>query len=396
MKKTGILIATTMVVLLAGCQTSVPEQKAIAYKRWYNTQAKILYGIASENLKTGQLDSASQKAQEALSLDSQYLDARVLLGKVYIEQGHYALAVQELRQCAEKLPDSAEIQYLLGVAQEKDGKLDDALESYRRSHVLDPRGVDAIVAAGETLVELGRMEEAQTYVESYLATAGTEPAIYELAARVASMNKDYKQGVCYAQQAVDMDGNNLRYREMLARLQFQAGLYNDVSETLRELLQQKNYTASVWTYTLLGDCYMAMNRPELAKDQYYSAADRSPEDPGVWTNLSKAALAMGDLPRAILSANRALNLDADNLDASLLAGCALLRQGEPSRAMSLLNKAVTTHPNSALAYCLLGCAMSAGGNEIRAAEYYAMALRLEPENRLAKELLLASSTKKPS
>ena len=64
---------------------------------------------------------------------------------------------------------------------------------------------------------------------------------------------------------------------------------------------------------MLGDCWLALNRPAEARDAYYRAAELSPLVTGAWLKLAKAALALGDLPRAILSARKALSLTRESM-----------------------------------------------------------------------------------
>jgi len=380
----GTLIAA---FLMGGCQSTVKQTKEQASLRWQKTRAQMLYGVAVEHFRAGQLDRAQGKALEALALSPDSADARLLLGKIYIEQGYYALAANELRKTFSQLPRSAEAAYMLGVAQEKCGRLDEAMASYRKAHALDSSRHHAVMAAAEVLVAMGRVQEAQIYVEGYLGLASDEPGMFELAGRLAVMLNDYELGAKDYQQALDLDPKNNCYREALGRAQFHARQYSQAMETLRGVTTDPNYECPAWVHTMLGDCYMAQNRPRDAREAYNAAKELRPSSPGVWVNIAKAALAIGDAPRAILAGQEALRLDSRSLDALMLVGYALVCDKQFERAVVLLAGAAATFPDSGMLQCLLGRAYDAAGQSAKAARCYAAALTLEPDNPLARELL---------
>jgi len=379
------MVAVLGLMVLAGCQgQEITDKKNTD---WYHARAKILYGVAKERFSAGQLDHAQNRLQEALALNEDLTPAKLLLGKVYIERDQYSEAKELLSELSEEMPESAEVLYLLGVAQERCGNLPEALASYRRSYALDTTDLSPVMAAAEVLVGLGRLREAQLYIESYLQVAGTEPGMYELAGRLASMRNEYAKAADYYEQARDLDFENVNYLEALARAQFFAERYDEAVDSLQALIDHKEYEAPAWVYAMLGDSYMAMHRPRDAREAYVRATDMEPSSPGVWSNLAKAALASNDADRAVLSARQSLQLDPGQLDSKLIMGYALIRSRQTERAVRFLTEAVPMHPENATLRCLLGMALSAIGEQGQAVECYSRALQLEPESGLARELL---------
>jgi cytochrome c-type biogenesis protein CcmH/NrfG len=404
-----------MVALLAGCQPQ-PDSKLEITKQWNHTRAQIAYGCALEQFKTGQLEQCQAKVQECLALEPESIDGHVLLGKLLVEQGEYLLASGEfegvLRRCAgpqaqpqPKPADlgkaitppqpllsgdrTAEVVYLLGVAQEKDGKLAQALDSYRRSLAMDPKNVCAISAAGEVLAAMGRPSEALAYVEGHVTRSTIDPGLHELAGKLATMTGDYDKAVAHFQQACNLDTKNIGYRELLGRAQFQDGKYADAIETLMglSLADGKERTPSLGVLTIMGDCQMVSGKTNAALEAYQHATELFPDDSGAWTNLAKAALACRDDARTVLAARQALAIDPDRADAAALLGYALLRQGEIHKATAELAACSKQHAEDATIQCLLGQAYAAGGEPERAVRCYATALKLEPDNKLARALL---------
>jgi len=382
------MLAAAVLGILTGCQTT--DQKALreqSIKRWYTARAEVLCGLGREHLKVGQLDSAAKVGREALALEANCVNAHVLLGKVYIEQGLYAQAESELRAAAELQSSSAEIHYLLGVAQEKAGEMEEALASYRRSLELDSSYTDAILAIGEVLAETDKVEEALAYAETNMKVAGNQPGIYELAGRLATMLKDYGKAEKYYQLATDLDYGNPYYLDALAQSQFMAGHADRAQETLRKLVAIPGHGNRASVHVRLGDCLLATGRAAEARDEYLCAGELAPDNAAAWTGLTRAYLALSDVNRASLAAKEALKADGLNSEASMVLGYALLRSGQIAQAISVLSRAASAHPNDAMLICLLGRAHAAAGNTDQARKCYDAALKLEPGNQLAKTLL---------
>jgi len=360
-------------------------------EQWDMARANMLYGVAMEHLRVGQLDMAHTKIRDALAMAPEFHPGSILLGRIFIEQGRYADAVTVLGTVSEKLPQSAEPVYLMGVAQEKMRQYDAALDSYRKAYTLDNSRLDAVNASAEVLILTGRLDEAKDLVDGSIGRAGTEPDLYETAGRIAMMRKDYVAATHYFQDAHDLDFNNLRYRELLGEAQFLAGDYLHATETFTQLLAIKDYKPGATTYGILGDAYMAINRYVDARNAYVKATDVNPNSAGAWVNVAQASLALGDNDRAMRSARSALSLEADNLDATLVLGYTLFRAGRSADAVEILGRASKVHDKNAQLFLVLGRCRQAIGHTEHAKECYRKALALEPDNTLARELLRAIS-----
>ena len=384
MRRWALTLAITTLAL-GGCGTN--QRRVEAYKRWYGTRARALYGLAQEHLRVGQLDKARNKAQEALALDGEFAAAAVLLAKIHIEQGHYKLAAQQLEALEKEHPDVPEVIYLLAVAWEKQGRLEEALGGYRRAHALQRDNFSCVTAAGEVLVALGRTEEAELYVAGYLSEAPDEPALHELAGRLAVMNHKYALAAERLAKACEIDYKNSRYAESLGRAQCLAGRHEAALATFKQLLSRDGYEVPAWVYTRIGDCHMALGRPEKARDAYFRACDLKGNDAAGWADVAKAALALGDYVRANLAAREALRRDESHAEATMVLGYALIRSGEPDASRRVLGEAFDRLRNNATYLCLLGQACAASGDRAAARRHYSAAARLEPASALAKTLL---------
>lgn len=379
--------------LLAGCGPKAPAPEAGAKKRWHDLRAQMLYGLAEDLYRSGQLDKAATKCQEALALNEQCAAARKLLGKVLVEQGHYAVAAEHLRQVCDRQPSDAEALYLLAAAQEKQGNLHEALGNYRRSHSLDSTNLSAVQAAGEVLVAMGRLAEARQYVDSYIGAGATDAGLFEVSGRMAMMDGQYARAAELFAEALDQDGKNPRYREALGRARFLAGQYAEAIEALEPTARERGANPPAWVHAMLGECYRQTSRPREALDAYAKAVEGKPDAPAAWVNLANTQLMLGQADRAAESAQRALDLNGADHDASLVLGYALVKAGKAQAATEVLDGAVRLHPKSAALWCVLGRAHAVAGRSAEAVRCYTKALEIEPNNDLARQLLRAAGAK---
>jgi tetratricopeptide (TPR) repeat protein len=386
-----IALAFLVIAVASGCQQApFNTQKGEAQQRWFETRSKVLYRLAEDRFRAGQLDAASQSVHQALALEPACLESNILLAKIDIERGQYAVAAEGLTKLLAAHPQSSEAAYLLGVAQEKAHKLREALASYRRAYALDEANLSAVKAAGEILVAMGEVRQAQLYVESFLPKAGEDAGMYELAGRLAMMGHEYDKAVESCQRARDLDGRNLRYMEALARAQFAATRYADAAESLADVIAHQPDKSSSWAHLMLGDAQMGLGKARQAFEAYFTAAERAPDDPGAWVCLAHSALAIQDAPRAILAARKALTIEPQHVQATIVLGYALLRDNQPAEALKTLSRAAEAHADNGTIQCLLGRAYAANGQPAQALRCYSQAVKMDPSSRLARELLAAA------
>ncbi len=385
----NLIVTISVLCLAAGCQSqsNMSQAREDAQKRWQQARAQVLCSLATEYLKAGQLDKAAGSVQDARALDPASGPACLLGGRVAIEQGKYLLAIADLTKFCEQSPKNAEARYLLAVAQEKNGDLEQALKSYRQASDLDRGNIFPVMAAAEVLILLNRAPEAQEYFAPYVDRGGADPAVYELAGRMAMMTRGYAKAAEYFQQAHDLDFGNVRYREALAEAQYRDGRFARATETYTDLLGLQDYTPSAMTYCRLGDCYMALHDAAHAKNMYLKATELSPTSAGAWAKHAEAALALKDEARAIASAQASLDLEPDNVQAATVLGYAMVRSGKSRQALPQLRQAAAAHPQSAMLQVVMGRAYDLSGDAAKAKECYEQALKIDDQNALAQALL---------
>ena len=378
---------TVLAITLCGCyQKPLSESRVESYDRWCKARARIFCGMAEQALQAGRLDEARKKADQSVELAPKFVDARMVLARIMMEQNAYVSAIAELKEACELDEESTQGHYLLGVAHEKAGHIDQAVESYKKSYDLDNKNIDAIMAVGEVLAVNGRAAEGSKYVEDYLAKNKAKPAMEELAGRLAMSAKRYELAAAHYAKLTKRNGEDPLWRQGLARALFAGEEYARAAEALEARTSIKEPAAPTWVYAMLGDCYMAASRCERARRAYAQAISRKPNSAALTIKIAQANLACGDTAAASRAARKALQISPGGLDATMVLGYALLKDKKPREAERLLSPAVMLHPRSATLMCLLGRCHAASGDSREARNCYRQAIILDPESEVAREL----------
>ncbi len=386
--KKYIIAAAVILAVTSGCQNVAlfkKDNKKEVYEKWHKARAEVVFKVAKEHLKVGELDQAHSNAARALALDENFVDARMLLGKVCIEQGRYQEAIEQFEQVKSNRPNSARVWYLLGVAQEKADNLQQAIHSYRQAYALDNRNMDAVHAVTEVLVAMGRIREAQLQVESHISQADDDPSMYELGGRIAMMRDEYDSAAEYYSQACDLDPENVGYLRALAKAEYLSGRYEEARRHLDELAASADSPA--WVFAMLGDCHMATGEPIKARNAYQKAVKKRGDSAKLYEKLARAELACGDLEGVVVSTRKALSKKPANSNAAMLLGYALLKTDRVSQADEVLNRTLALGEPDAPLLCLLGMVNTARDERAEAARCYAKALEIDPDSKLARALL---------
>ncbi|MFW5840711.1 MAG: tetratricopeptide repeat protein [Planctomycetota bacterium] len=385
--RVGALILSAMLTCLAGCQTTVSQEKVQANSRWDLARARVLASGAEEALQLGKLDKAQADAEEALSLAPSLPEAHIAMGNIHIERGRFSAAIIQLEKALETSPRSARSAYLLGVAYEKSGNLPEALSAYQRAGRIDQSSFHATLAQAEVMAGMGQIDQARDLLEGRLDQAGDDPTAYELLGRLCMITKDYVRAENYLRTACVLDDDNPIYHKALGQAHFALGHYREAIKAMSRVVETKDYEASYTVYVILGESNLALGRAEPARDAYFTASELSPSEPNVWLGLAKAYLAAREGPRAVLAAQQAIRLDPENPDAVLLGAYAMIQNGREAEAAEMLTLAIRHHPDNAMIRCLLGQALDRSGSKPAARRAYQSALRIDPNLSLAAKLL---------
>jgi len=223
------------------------------------------------------------------------------------------------------------------------GQLDLAIDAYRR-HLTLTGSVVSRNALAETLLQAQRQEDALEVIAAGDDLSGRSRW---LRARALTDLGRLEEARAEVERFPGSDVHPLLALRSRAMLTLQAAPIDDGEEELRGLLARAPENALMQSY--LGFYLALWGRPEQAEEArtlLAGAAEASPDDPDVQSNLGWASYRMGDPDAAVAALDRALQIDDERfLDAVRLAQI-LAERGEFENALRRLHRSIAAQPGS--------------------------------------------------
>jgi TolB-like protein/Flp pilus assembly protein TadD len=171
--------------------------------------------------KVESLDKGLAAAQRALALDPDLAEAHASLGLVLSDKGKFQEAAAAFLRAIDLNPGFANAHmWYAGVLSWVDPEA--ALEQRRIAADLEPLSPIAVQLLGDTLFDLGRVDEARREFLKILEFAPEYPLVYFNLATMANADNDYVSAVRYLRKANELDSG--RAATMVALAQMYAGL----------------------------------------------------------------------------------------------------------------------------------------------------------------------------
>ncbi len=246
--------------------------------------------LAELYARTGNIREAVVEAQDVISRDPDNLDARRLLGRIYLRsigdlQGGtqkdtetiLQLAIEQYEQIVRLDPASIEDHLLLGRLYRLNSETGKAESEFRTSVKLQPSSEDAVTTLALLYNEEGDSGRALEILNS-VPQADRSPRIYSVLGYSYEQKKDYKHAIESYRKAVDLDSDNL--------------------DAVRGLAQN-----------LLND-----NQTDAALEQYKAIAAADPQDAQTLLHISEIYRRDGQFEKALETLNKAQSIAQDSME----------------------------------------------------------------------------------
>jgi tetratricopeptide (TPR) repeat protein len=230
----------------------------------------------------------------------------------------------------------------LGAVLADTGKLDEAMEHYRRSLALNPDNAEAHNNWGLALVKQGSVDEA----------------------------------IAHHRRALELSPDDITVRIDLGVALEAKGLMDEAVDAYRGALAINPGSAEA--HYNLGNVLMAQGHAEEGIASYREALRVRPGYAEAHVNLGNALAARGQLDEAIDHYRASLRIKPSSAKARNNLGSALMRVGRFDEAIQECGEAIRLMPDYAGAYANLGDALAARGRADEASGAYRKALQLNP------------------
>ncbi|GJD96130.1 tetratricopeptide repeat protein [Methylobacterium iners] len=266
--------------------------------------------------------------------------------------GRFEKARRNLQSVLDAAPGHAAAHFELAALARRTGASATALPHYVAALRCAPERPDYWLALATALLEAGRVAEARTIIERFLAQHG------------------HADGA----RAIVMNFVNLAFAEALIHY-----TNNDdpQAEALLDLVIAIDETHAAATY-YAGAVAARRNNLDLAFNLFSIAIFREPDNPEFFSGLGGFLTTIGDYNGAVSALQKAVELDPNlALAHSNLSG-ALTKRGEYDLALNHAKRALTINPNLAGGYVNLGISLKSLGSLTEAISAYDRAIDCEP------------------
>jgi protein O-GlcNAc transferase len=226
--------------------------------------------IAMEHFQAGRLSEAKAAYAQILREAPDHPDALHFLGIIAHQSGQGGAAVDLINKAIRAKP-SAPMYCNLGIVLQAQGKLDAAIENYRKAISLRPDHAELYCYLGDTLKAQGNLEAAVTnYSKAIELRPDYVGAYVSLGNTFHHLNRLSEAETCY-RRALDLpDTGGVSRSDLLdeyAMVLFKLGRYDDAAREIKKALQLKpesplinqHYRATLaklipsWHFSMLAD-----------------------------------------------------------------------------------------------------------------------------------------------
>ena len=317
-------------------------------------ESRRLLDDARDRLEQNEINAAIIQLRNALLEDDGNVEARRLLGELYLRAGRTEAAAVELRRVLDAAPDAA-TGVLAARAQLALGRPLEALDLLE-THVGDAGGAEAAVAEARALLALGRMEEAAAATARALDAAPLDPRANLLEARRLAAVGDLAAARTRAREVVDLAPDNVQGWLLLGRIALGDFDVDAAGQAVERAAEVAPNAPSV----VLFEAELAARRGDRdeARARVDSVLAAQPENPAALLQLARLQAAAGEVE----AADRTLRPIGDRLrnnpEGLLLQGTVKARIGQNAQARNALARYLAMRPNNrSVRHLLAGLAL---------------------------------------
>src|SRR5258707_2070448 len=274
------------------------------------TSEYLTSGLAELYARTGRIRDAVVEAQDILKRDPNNLEARRLLGRIYLRslgdmqsgngsQSVLKLAIEQYEQIVKLQPDSMDDHLLLGRLYRLNNDMQKAETEFKIAIKLQPGSEEAVTTLAYLYNELGDTTRA-TQVLAAVPDASRSAKLYSALGYTYEQQKQYKNAIESYRHAIELDRDNLDAIRGLAQ-----NLFND-------------------------------GQTEAALEQYKVIADANPEDAQTYVRIAEIFRKQGKYDTALENLKKAETMVQDSVEVPYNIAAIYQAQGRFDEAIPIM------------------------------------------------------------
>jgi tetratricopeptide (TPR) repeat protein len=271
------------------------------------TSAYLTSGLAELYAKTGRIRDAVVEAQDIIKKNPNNLEARRLLGRIYLRslgdmqagngsESVLKLAIEQYEQIIRLQPDSMDDHLLLGRLYRLNNDLQKAEGEFKTAVRLQPDSEEAVTTLAYLYNELGDTVRA-TDVLSSVPKNGRSAKLYSALGYTYEQRKQYKNAVEAYRHAIELDRDNLDAIRGLAENLLNDGQGDAALEQYKVIADANPEDAQ--TYVRIAEIYRKQGKFDLALDNLKKAESMVQDSVEVPYNIASIYQAQGRYDEAV-------------------------------------------------------------------------------------------------
>lgn len=317
-----------------------------------NEEPEALYDLANLQVLTGQNQLAIENILNIMKT-TESEDVLLLLASAYKNNNQYSEALDTVEQLITLDPTSSYFHQQRGILLGVLGKHKEAKQALLTSEKLDPNNLITIIHLARIDVVEGNISSAIERIQSKIQEQPTPPAslLIELGS-LYQRSGDLDNATTYFEKAYSQNRNNHDAITNVLGVFVLKGEITKAISIAKEFLARNNKEGSI--YLALANLYMSVKNYKEADNAYVLSIKNSNNKSHVYGVYADAQIKMNNVEGAILSLQRAISWNEQDLSHYLTLFDLLLKNNKTILATKLLENINTKVNNAALLERLAG------------------------------------------
>ena len=376
-----ITIFVAGLMFSGGCQNQkqVRESNVI---RWNEATISAKLDIAQQYIDEGKYSLALDTVEKALQFGQPCGRSEFVFGQVLLANGDTSNAKKKIKHALELNPELARAWYTLGGIEFKADKYSKAESYFKEAITIKPSNETYLCAMAVTYDKQGKYLKAIELLQDALIVAPRSVELKIVAAEILAKNQQPDDAISLYRQVLLVKPDDKHIKESLAYCYIRVESWTLAANMLEEVLPQGNSPESERYYDQLANCYMNSGNYAKALHYYDKLSFFRRYDVKTWLDMGQAALGSINPDIAIKCAEKAQELENNNLEAYVLEGCALYMQKKYAEAIDSFVFAAYDQRLGGFSWLMMGRCYELSGNKNFAQKAYDNARGLNPDGKL--------------
>jgi len=367
------------------------EHQSTAKVKMEGIKAATEFKMAEQAFLAGDLPKALKHVDYSMSLNRDVARTHVLRGRVLAEMGNIESAIDCFKLAQGIEPKNVDAAYYQGTIAERIERREEALAHYMAASEIDSANPQYAIAAAEMMIELGKVDEAQTYLTSHGANFDHNAGIRQTLGHIAMMQNKPDVAATLFNEARLLQPDDQTITEDLIRAQIATEQYAEAEYNLNRLLMGKQNKDRRDLQHMRATCLVLLQRPVEAREILINLTtdQAGASDVDAWAELGQVAYLLRDYPRVKQCAARVTAIAPNRPDGFVLKALSQRRTGDLAGARKSIQTALSLNRTSD-SLVILGMIQQDMADNNGARLSFAEALRINPKDTNASMLLGAT------